>query len=100
MFDFDDAFRLVAKQTVLCIGDLMLDDFVYGEVTRISPEAPAPALAVRNSHLALGVRGNLPHNLPSLRPHTLFFGGHCDGHAISQIDRRPRAEPLRSAPLL
>ena len=27
---------------MLCIGDLMLDDFVYGEVSRISPEAPAP----------------------------------------------------------
>ena len=32
---------------MLCVGDLMLDDFVYGEVTRISPEAPTPVLAVR-----------------------------------------------------
>ena len=46
MFDFEEALRLVAKQTVLCIGDVMLDDFVYGEVTRISPEAPTPVLAV------------------------------------------------------
>ena len=30
MFDFEEAFKLVAKQTVLCVGDLMLDDFVYG----------------------------------------------------------------------
>ena len=31
---------------MLCIGDLMLDDFVYGDVSRISPEAPAPVIAV------------------------------------------------------
>ena len=32
MFDFEEALRLVSKQTVLCVGDVMLDDFVYGEV--------------------------------------------------------------------
>ena len=46
----DQALAL-AKQTVLCIGDLMLDDFVYGEVTRISPEAPTPVLAVRHNEI-------------------------------------------------
>ena len=32
---------------MLCIGDLMLDDFVYGEVSRMSPEAPVPVIAVK-----------------------------------------------------
>jgi hypothetical protein len=54
MFDFEDAFRLFAKQTVLCVGDLMLDDFVYGEVSRISPEAPTPVLAVARSEIEIG----------------------------------------------
>ena len=36
-------------QTVLCVGDLMLDEFVYGEVSRISPEAPTPVIAVKRS---------------------------------------------------
>jgi hypothetical protein len=31
MFDFERALKLVAAQTVLCVGDVMLDDFVYGE---------------------------------------------------------------------
>ncbi|MGB6283587.1 MAG: bifunctional heptose 7-phosphate kinase/heptose 1-phosphate adenyltransferase, partial [Xanthobacteraceae bacterium] len=51
MFDFDEALKLVPKQTVLCVGDLMLDDFVYGEVSRISPEAPTPVLAVARSEI-------------------------------------------------
>ena len=41
----------LAEQTVLCVGDLMLDDFVYGEVARISPEAPAPVIAVKRSEM-------------------------------------------------
>ena len=45
--DFDQHLSALREQTVLCIGDLMLDDFVYGDVSRISPEAPAPIIAVR-----------------------------------------------------
>ena len=40
MFDFDDLSNAFSRQTVLCVGDLMLDEFVYGEISRISPEAP------------------------------------------------------------
>ena len=38
MFNFEEALKHMSGQTVLCVGDLMLDDFVYGEVARISPE--------------------------------------------------------------
>ncbi len=37
MFDIEESLKLFGKQTILCIGDVMLDDFVYGDVTRISP---------------------------------------------------------------
>src|SRR5580698_10622623 len=66
MFDFDEALKLVAKQSILCIGDLMLDDFVYGEVTRISPEAPTPVLAVRHSEVEIGGAGNVARNIAAL----------------------------------
>ena len=46
MFDFDALSQAIARKTVLCVGDLMLDEFVYGEVARISPEAPAPVRKV------------------------------------------------------
>ena len=39
MFDFEALSTAMVRQTVLCVGDLMLDEFVYGEVSRISPEA-------------------------------------------------------------
>jgi len=74
MFDFEDALKLVAKQTVLCVGDLMLDDFVYGEVTRISPEAPTPVLAVARSEVEIGGAGNVARNIAALGAHCIFVG--------------------------
>ena len=35
MYDFDKHLAALSEQTILCIGDLMLDEFVYGEVSRI-----------------------------------------------------------------
>jgi len=58
MFNFEDALKLMSEQTVLCVGDLMLDDFVYGEVSRISPEAPAPVLAVTRRGAGAGPGGD------------------------------------------
>ena len=74
MFDFEEALKLVAKQTVLCVGDLMLDDFVYGEVTRISPEAPTPVLAVARSEVEIGGAGNVARNIAALGAHCVFVG--------------------------
>jgi D-beta-D-heptose 7-phosphate kinase/D-beta-D-heptose 1-phosphate adenosyltransferase len=72
MFDFEEALKLVGKQTVLCVGDLMLDDFVYGDVTRISPEAPTPVLAVRRSETDVGGAGNVARNIAALGAHCIF----------------------------
>jgi D-beta-D-heptose 7-phosphate kinase / D-beta-D-heptose 1-phosphate adenosyltransferase len=72
MFDFEDALKLVGKQTVLCVGDLMLDDFVYGDVTRISPEAPTPVLAVRHNAIDIGGAGNVARNIAALGANCIF----------------------------
>jgi D-beta-D-heptose 7-phosphate kinase/D-beta-D-heptose 1-phosphate adenosyltransferase len=74
MFDFEEALRLVSKQTVLCVGDVMLDDFVYGEVTRISPEAPTPVLAVKHNTIEIGGAGNVARNIAALGATCIFVG--------------------------
>jgi D-beta-D-heptose 7-phosphate kinase / D-beta-D-heptose 1-phosphate adenosyltransferase len=74
MFDFDEALKLVAKQAVLCVGDLMLDDFVYGDVTRISPEAPTPVLTVRHNKIEIGGAGNVARNIAALGARCIFIG--------------------------
>ncbi len=74
MFDFDALSHAIASQTVLCVGDLMLDEFVYGEVSRISPEAPAPVIAVQRSETAIGGAGNVARNIASLGARCIFVG--------------------------
>src|ERR1700693_3052266 len=66
MFALDSLSHAIGGQTVLCVGDLMLDRFVYGEVARISPEAPAPVLAVRREETAPGGAGNVARNIAGL----------------------------------
>ena len=74
MFDFDALSHAMISQTVLCVGDLMLDEFVYGEVSRISPEAPAPVIAVQRSETNIGGAGNVARNIASLGARCIFIG--------------------------
>ena len=63
MFDFEALSQAIPNQTVLCVGDLMLDEFVYGEVSRVSPEAPAPVIAVQRSETNIGGAGTVARNI-------------------------------------
>src|SRR3954471_8221749 len=74
MFDFDALSTAIVSQTVLCVGDLMLDEFVYGEVSRISPEAPAPVIAVARSVVNVGGAGNVARNVAALGARCIFVG--------------------------
>src|SRR5687768_395825 len=74
MFDFEKQLSALGQQTVLCVGDLMLDYFVYGDVSRISPEAPAPVIAVRRQDIIVGGAGNVARNIASLGARCIFVG--------------------------
>src|SRR5665811_592238 len=74
MFDFDALSHAIISQTVLCVGDLMLDEFVYGEVSRISPEAPAPVMAVQRSETNIGGAGNVARNIAAIGARCIFVG--------------------------
>ena len=69
---------------ILCIGDIMLDKFMYGDVERISPEAPVPVFKINREKVMLGGTGNVIANLSSLRVKTMFIGaaGNDESSAI------------------
>src|SRR5450830_874851 len=94
MFDFDKHLSALAEQTVLCIGDLMLDEFVYGEVSRISPEAPTPVIAVKRSELMVGGAGNVARNLVSLGTRCIFVGVVGNDDAGSALTEALGTHPL------
>lgn len=56
----------ITEARVLVIGDLMLDKFTYGDVIRISPEAPVPVLHVNHEESYLGGAGNVARNISAL----------------------------------
>jgi D-beta-D-heptose 7-phosphate kinase/D-beta-D-heptose 1-phosphate adenosyltransferase len=72
MFDFDKLAQTMTKRTVLCVGDLILDEFVYGVVSRISPEAPAPVITAQRSEHHVGGAGNVARNIASLDARCIF----------------------------
>ena len=94
MFDFDKHLSDLAGQTVLCIGDLMLDEFVYGEVSRISPEAPTPVIACKRSELMVGGAGNVARNLVALGARCIFVGVVGDDEAGRALTAALAEEPL------
>ena len=61
-----DQVSLLTSARVVCVGDVMLDRFVYGHVTRVSPEAPIPVCRVQNETAMLGGAGNVVRNLVAL----------------------------------
>jgi len=54
------------RSHLLVVGDLMLDRFIWGDVERISPEAPVPVLRVTSESFRLGGAANVVHNIRSL----------------------------------
>ncbi len=99
MFDFEKQLSGLSQQTVLCVGDLMLDDFVYGEVSRISPEAPTPVIAVARSELMIGGAGNVARNLAALGVRCIFVGVVGDDDAGKALAAALKSEPLIDAQL-
>jgi len=96
MYDFDKHLSALGKQTILCVGDLMLDEFVYGDVSRISPEAPTPVIAVKRTELMIGGAGNVARNLVALGARCIFVGAVGDdeagGDGHFQNEREPEQQ--------
>jgi D-beta-D-heptose 7-phosphate kinase/D-beta-D-heptose 1-phosphate adenosyltransferase len=93
---------------VVVLGDLMLDKYIWGRVSRISPEAPVPVVAVHAETSCLGGAGNVSHNLESLGARPLLVGvvgrdeaGRwiraqlADGRGIFVDDKRPTTVKTR-----
>ena len=69
-----DLLRAIEAQRILCIGDVMLDNYVYGTVSRISPEAPVPVLHQTSFSRMPGGAANTARNIASLGARTRLIG--------------------------
>ena len=82
---------------VLVIGDVILDRYIYGTSTRLSPEAPVPVVTHKRTEETVGGAGLVHSNLLSLGVDSMLFNAEdepvsiktrviCDGHYITRID--------------
>src|SRR6516165_9735339 len=78
---------LFAGRTVLVLGDVMLDRYVSGEVSRISPEAPIPVLRVTAARASLGGAANVAHNVAALGARAILVGVIGADDAGAEIER-------------
>jgi rfaE bifunctional protein kinase chain/domain len=70
---------------LLVIGDLMLDEFIWGRVDRISPEAPVPVVHVTGESVHLGGAANVVHNIRALGGRATACGGLGDDVAGRRV---------------
>src|SRR5689334_9594618 len=92
-----EAVRLLGRTSVLVVGDVMLDRYIYGLVERISPEAPVPILTVERELQMPGGAGNVVRNLTALGAAVAFISVVGDDMAGSDltglIGGQPNVEP-------
>ncbi len=82
-----DRVGLLRDTPVLCVGDAMLDRFVYGSVDRVSPEAPIPVLFIERETAMLGGAGNVVRNLVALGAAPAFVAVVGDDPAGREVTR-------------
>lgn len=87
------AIKAFNKAHILVIGDLIVDHFIWGTVSRISPEAPVPVVNVTHDNLLLGGSANVLHNIFALGARATICGviGHdaMGDHLLGQIEALP-----------
>ena len=83
----------MAEARVACVGDLMIDRYVYGAVDRISPEAPIPVMLQGDEAVMLGAAGNVARNVAALGAMAALAGVVGDDAAAHEALRLIEAEP-------
>ena len=69
-----DLIKRFAKLKVLVVGDVMVDRYCWGDISRISPEAPVPVVALSETSLAAGGAANVAANVAGLGAKPFLFG--------------------------
>lgn len=85
--ELESALERLGHPRVLIVGDVIMDRYVFGDVGRISPEAPIPVLAARQNELRLGGAGNVAANLRRMEASVCVVGVvGDDGHGRAMAE--------------
>ena len=88
----DELFTGSRSKTIAVVGDIMLDRYIWGAVSRISPEAPVPVVEVESESARLGGAANVAHNIHSLGGKGLLVGVAGNDASAEQLERLLQSE--------
>src|SRR6266545_5297092 len=91
----EELIRAMRDRRIVVLGDVMLDEFIWGDVTRISPEAPVPVVDIRRESVHLGGAANVLANLMALGAKACVVGVVGDDTAGDRL----RASLKEASPL-
>ena len=95
-----DQLQSFARARILVIGDVMLDHFVWGNVRRISPEAPVPVVEVVREDLFPGGAANVARNLAEFTKHSFIMGRVGRDGAAQQLTDLLKSEGVSTDTLI
>lgn len=85
-----------SNSKILIVGDIMLDKYYFGQVERISPEAPVPIVSIRKEESRLGGASNVANNIASLGAQTLLCGSIGHDFLGKEIERMSRQKNIKT----
>ena len=97
MRDLPQLLRRLRRLRILVVGDVMLDHYIWGDATRISPEAPVPVIDIARDSWTAGGAANVALNLASLGAHCTVvghFGADESGRRLEGLLRERGIESL------
>lgn len=93
-------FRRFPKTNILVVGDIIMDEFIWGDVSRISPEAPVPVVDVREETKMLGGAANVVNNISSLGGRSILCGVVGDDSTGKELVERIKGMGLPTSGIL
>src|SRR2546421_2173489 len=87
MSKYDSIISKFKNRSILVIGDLVLDQYIKGSVSRISPEAPVPIVLVNDTFYTPGGAANVANNLASLGANVTLVGKIGQDHEASTFKK-------------
>lgn len=97
MKKFQKLFRKFTSIKIGVIGDVMLDTYIWGEVERISPEAPVPVVSLKRTEQRIGGAGNVALNLQSLGAQPFVLSVTGDDKEAENLNELLTAEKINTA---
>lgn len=91
-----ELFKSFNNLNVLVIGDVMIDNYVWGSVQRLSPEAPVPIVSVQKKEMRLGGAANVALNIQALGAHPILcsvIGADNEGLAFLDLLKQQKLSP-------